>query len=42
MFTGTLRFNLDPEGILEDERIIQLLKEAQLEDFIAKDSKGLL
>jgi ATP-binding cassette, subfamily C (CFTR/MRP), member 1 len=30
MFTGTLRFNLDPEGIVEDERIIQLLKEAQL------------
>jgi ABC-type multidrug transport system fused ATPase/permease subunit len=42
MFTGTLRFNLDPEGIVEDERIIQLLKEAQLEDFMAKDPKGLL
>jgi ABC-type multidrug transport system fused ATPase/permease subunit len=42
MFTGTLRFNLDPEGIVEDERIISLLKEAQLEDFMAKDPKGLL
>jgi hypothetical protein len=42
MFTGPLRFNLDPEGIVEDERIIQILKEAQLEDFIAKDPKGLL
>jgi ABC-type transport system involved in cytochrome bd biosynthesis fused ATPase/permease subunit len=42
MFTGTLRFNLDTEGIVEDERIISLLKEAQLEDFLAKDPKGLL
>ena len=42
MFTGTLRFNLDPEGIVEDERIIQLLKEAQLEDLMLnKDPKGL-
>ena len=41
MFTGTLRFNLDPEGIVEDERIIELLKEAQLEDFMLKDPKGL-
>ena len=42
MFTGTLRFNLDPEGIVEDERIIELLKEAQLEDLMLKDPKGLL
>jgi ABC-type transport system involved in cytochrome bd biosynthesis fused ATPase/permease subunit len=42
MFTGTLRFNLDPENIVEDERIIELLKEAQLEDLLLKDPKGLL
>ena len=41
MFTGTLRFNLDPESIVEDERIIELLKLAQLEDLLAKDPKGL-
>jgi ABC-type transport system involved in cytochrome bd biosynthesis fused ATPase/permease subunit len=41
MFTGTLRFNLDPEGIVEDERIIKLMKEAQLEEFMLKDPKGL-
>ena len=42
MFTGTLRFNLDPENIVEDERIIELLKKAQLEDLLLKDPKGLL
>ena len=37
MFTGTLRFNLDPEGKNTDDRIIELLKEAKLEDLISKD-----
>ena len=41
MFTGTLRFNLDPEGIVEDDRIIELLKDAQLEELLNKDPKGL-
>ena len=41
MFTGSLRFNLDPEGKVTDERIIDLLKEAQLEDLINKDVKGI-
>lgn len=30
IFTGTLRFNLDPEGKATDDRIIDLLKLAQL------------
>jgi ABC-type transport system involved in cytochrome bd biosynthesis fused ATPase/permease subunit len=42
MFTGTLRFNLDPEGTIVDERIIELLKEAKLDNLLAKDPKGLL
>ena len=31
MFTGTLRFNLDPESKVGDERIQQVLKAANLE-----------
>jgi ABC-type multidrug transport system fused ATPase/permease subunit len=41
MFTGTLRFNLDPEGATSDARIIELLKEAKLEDLLAKDPLGI-
>lgn len=41
MFTGTLRFNLDPEEAVADERIIDLLKEARLDDLLNKDPKGL-
>ena len=39
MFTGTLRFNLDPEGKISDEFIMQVLKEAQLDDLLSKDSQ---
>ena len=42
MFTGTLRFNLDPEGLVSDDRIIDLLREAKLEDLLNKDPKGIL
>ncbi len=38
MFTGTLRFNLDPEKKLNDETILSVLKEAQLDDLLKKDS----
>jgi ABC-type multidrug transport system fused ATPase/permease subunit len=31
MFTGTLRFNLDPENLVNEERILQVMKAAQLE-----------
>ena len=41
MFRGTLRFNLDPESQSTDQRIYDLLKEAQLEDLLSKDSAGL-
>ena len=41
MFTGTLKFNLDPAGTIPDERIIELLKRANLEELINKDEKGL-
>lgn len=26
MFTGTLKFNLDPEGVVRDDDMIELLK----------------
>jgi ABC-type multidrug transport system fused ATPase/permease subunit len=41
MFTGTLRFNLDPERKVSDTRIIEILSEAQLLDLINKDIKGI-
>jgi len=41
IFTGTLRFNLDPEGRVGDDRIIELLKAAQLEDLLRKSENGL-
>ena len=42
MFTGTLRFNLDPEGAITDERIIDLLTDAKLHDLLDKDPLGLI
>ena len=41
LFTGTLRFNLDPEGVATDERILKVMRQAQLNDVLAKDSLGL-
>lgn len=41
LFTGTLRFNLDPENRLPDSRILQVLEEASLDELMARDSKGL-
>mmetsp|Transcript_22789 Transcript_22789/g.22007 ORF Transcript_22789/g.22007 Transcript_22789/m.22007 type:complete len:164 (-) Transcript_22789:33-524(-) len=41
MFTGTLRFNLDPEGSVEKERMEELLRKAKLGDVLDKDAKGL-
>ena len=38
LFEGTLRFNLDPFGICQDDAIINLLQEASLWDkFVAQD-----
>jgi ABC-type multidrug transport system fused ATPase/permease subunit len=39
MFTGTLRFNLDPEQKISDKKIMEVLKAAQLDDLLAKDAK---
>lgn len=41
MFTGTLKFNLDPMGVVPDEAMEDLLKKAQLEDMLYGDPKGL-
>jgi len=41
MFTGTLRFNLDPEGKVIDREILDLLQKAQLQNLINSDSKGI-
>lgn len=41
MFTGSLRFNLDPLNQYPDEDILNLLKKAQLEDLISSKDKGI-
>lgn len=41
MFTGTLRFNLDPEKRASDNEIKDLLIKAQLENFLNNDEEGL-
>jgi ABC-type multidrug transport system fused ATPase/permease subunit len=41
MFTGTLKFNLDPEDEVSDDRIIALLKKAKLDTLLNKNPKGL-
>jgi len=37
LFNGTLRFNLDPENLVSNERIIELLNKAKLDDLLNKD-----
>ena len=41
MFTGTLRFNLDPENRASNNRILEVLKEAQIDSILQKDPLGL-
>lgn len=41
MFTGTLRFNLDPLGKATDDEIIELLEAASLHNVLYADEKGL-
>ena len=41
MFTGTLKFNLDPENKVDDKIIIDLLTKANLDDLIKKDPNGI-
>ena len=41
MFKGTLRFNLDPENRHKEERIDELIREAQLQYLVESDPAGL-
>lgn len=41
MFTGSLRFNLDPEEKCQDEQITDLLQQCQLQNLLDNDPKGL-
>jgi ABC-type multidrug transport system fused ATPase/permease subunit len=41
MFTGTLRFNLDPENICTDDDIEILLRQSQLDSLIDSNSEGI-
>lgn len=37
MFTGTLRFNLDPSNSVKDSEIVYLLEQAGLHKYIESD-----
>jgi len=37
LFTGSLRFNIDPENLKTDSEIIDLLLEAGLEDLLNRE-----
>lgn len=41
MFTGTLRFNLDPENNNTEEEILDLMNKAQLQNLIDNDPAGI-
>jgi len=41
MFTGSLRFNLDPEDKCTDEQILEILHAGQLQNMLDNDPKGL-
>ena len=41
IFTGTLRFNIDPENKVSDMRIYEVMKEAQLDDILQRDHLGI-
>lgn len=41
MFTGSLRFNLDPENKRTDHEIIDLLQKAQLQSLLDNDPNGI-
>ena len=41
LFNGTLRFNLDPQGIYSDQDLLELTSQAALDKLIARDDKGL-
>ena len=41
LFEDTLRYNLDPEGTVSDQQLLDLLNQASLDALIARDDKGL-
>ena len=41
IFDNTLRFNLDPEEQVSDEKILRLLNRASLTNLVSRDAKGL-
>ncbi|CAI2360453.1 unnamed protein product [Moneuplotes crassus] len=41
LFNGTLRFNLDPEGIHSDSELLDLVSQASLDKLVERDAKGL-
>lgn len=42
LFSGTLRYNLDPFNHYSDEQCLRALEDVQLKQFVSKNSAGLL
>lgn len=41
IFNETLRFNLDPEGKIDDDKLVEVLRAAQLDELLYRYPKGL-
>lgn len=41
LFIGTIRFNLDPHGVIPDQELWQALEDSHLKDYVAKLEGGL-
>ncbi|CAI2361540.1 unnamed protein product [Moneuplotes crassus] len=41
LFSGSIRFNLDPEGVYSDSELLDLTNQASLSKLIKRDEKGL-
>jgi ABC-type multidrug transport system fused ATPase/permease subunit len=40
IFKGTLRYNVDPDNRYSDQEILELLKRAELENLVNKNSQN--
>ena len=41
LFEGTLKYNLDPEGKIDEEELLSIVKRAKMSDLLERDPKGL-
>ena len=41
MFNGTLRYNLDPENVCDDDELQELLTDAGLDEVVSREKDGI-